>query len=132
MPKDKIIELTDIALEDINLSLRMKHIDDINNSIFGPTYNFRENFILDIDLDYFNTRQSINPNQDEIFYSLIRRSAGITIAREGWFVEDCKLENEKLDVTYLENMLIQHIKNAMLPPKLTIHSDFFFDSFSTT
>ena len=105
-------KIRSLALEDRNLEYKMLKIKEINKSIFGKNYNFRENFILDIDLDYFNTLDSINPKSINIFYSLIRESKAITIARESYFVNDCKLENEKIDVNYLLKRLIEHIKIA--------------------
>lgn len=130
MPSDRIIELpddhfsdmgaysekqkVDLALEDANIEFRLKNIEEINASLFGHMYNFRDNFILDIDLDYFNTKKSINPDDHKLFYALIRDCSGITIARESWFVEDCKLEGEGIDVNYLENVLMRHINNALL------------------
>jgi hypothetical protein len=43
---------------------------------------FEQPFILDIDLDVFNTRRAVAPAHTEVFCDLARRAVGITIARE--------------------------------------------------
>jgi hypothetical protein len=128
MPSDKIISLgndhfydmgvrsekerIDLSLDDSNLSIRMNEISRINESIFTIEYDMSDYFILDVDLDYFNTRESISPQNISVFYELIRGSQIITIATEDWFVNDCKLEGESLNVQYLLEKLLWHIEQA--------------------
>ncbi|MFW3357344.1 UPF0489 family protein [Aliarcobacter butzleri] len=129
MPNNRIIELdkehfynldiyqekeqADLAIDDINLRHRISKIQEINKSIFGKKYNFLDNFILDIDLDYFNTLNSINPRNIELFYFLIKKAKLITIARESYFVNQCKLENEKINVELILNRILEHITIAL-------------------
>ena len=129
LPENKIFELdndifsdleiydekqkSDFAIEHLNLVYKMNTIKRINKSLFTESYNFRENFILDIDLDYFNTYKAINPEHTNIFYSLIRDAKAITIAKESWFVNNLKLENENISVDYLLERLLEHIEKAL-------------------
>lgn len=73
---------------------------------------FEQPFILDIDLDYFRTKNAINPKHTSIFYALIKNAAAITIAQEPECVEMLRLDN-KLDSKYLLSSLLEHIKRAM-------------------
>lgn len=105
----------DLSLEDVNLVARMEEISRINSSLFpGANYDVMDNFILDIDLDYFNTVASIHPNSSSVFYELIRRSQIITVATEDWFVEECRLEGEELNAPYLLEQGMLHIERAMI------------------
>lgn len=106
-------ERIDLSLEDVNLSARMAEVARINQSLFpASNYDVLSNFILDIDLDYFNTAISINPTSSSVFYELIHRSQIITIATEDGFVQECCIEGEVLDVPYLLERLFQHIERA--------------------
>jgi len=129
LPENKIFELDNdifsdlkidtekqernFAIEHLNLIYKINTIKKINKSIFGENYNFRENFILDIDLDYFNTYKSINPEHTNVFYSLIRDAKVITIAKESWFVNKLKFKNEDISVDYLLKRLLEHIEKAL-------------------
>lgn len=128
MPKDRIFQfdhdhlhdlgiydekqLRDHAISDINISRRIEIINDVNASVFGQDYNVFNNFILDIDLDYFNTFASITPDSCAYFHNLIRCCKGITVAKESWFVEDCKLEGESFDASDLLEEMLTHIERA--------------------
>lgn len=68
-----------------------------------------DNFILDIDLDYFKTKKSINPENVDFFKYLISKCKGITIATEPTFVNSLK-EDEDLDSEYLLENLLNLIK----------------------
>lgn len=77
--------------------------------------NMKDKYILDIDLDYFHTTQSINPQNPETFYKLIREAELITIARETEFINEWSEIYEydpDLTVEYLEKQLIKHIELA--------------------
>jgi len=128
LPENKIIELDndifnileiyderlqkDLVIDDKVLSYKISKIMNINCSIFGNNYDFLNNFILDIDLDYFNTLNSINPEEKNIFYSLIYKAKAITIAKESYFVNNLKLD-ETLSVDFLLKRLLNHIKQAL-------------------
>lgn len=92
----------------------------IDDSVLAPrmveisrTVNLDEDpYILDIDLDVFNTQAAISPPSADSFYKLIRNAAVITVAREKACVENteggCSLE-ASLTAEYLENKLLEHI-----------------------
>ncbi len=129
MPENKIIELdkehfnilgidsekeqADLAIDDTNLKYRILKIEEISKSIFGNKYNFFDNFILDIDLDYFNTLNSIYPENIQYFYFLIQKAKFITIAKESFFVKKCSLEQNKITVEIILNRIIDHIHSAL-------------------
>ncbi|MCP3967731.1 MAG: hypothetical protein GY750_00215 [Lentisphaerae bacterium] len=71
-----------------------------------------KNFILDIDLDYFHTTQSINPKNCEIFYKLIQDCEIITISREDTWVNLLRLEGEMITSDSLQEALLKHIDKA--------------------
>jgi hypothetical protein len=70
-------------------------------------------FILDIDLDYFRTRRSIAPNDATLFYEIVRRSIGITVARESICVENGRLDDGGFTASWLEQRLLEHIQRAV-------------------
>lgn len=51
-----------------------------------------EPYVLDIDLDYFNTKQSVNPHDATKFKRLIEGATIITLATEPEYVEHCRTE----------------------------------------
>ncbi len=128
LPNNKIIELDndifnilgiyddrlqkDLVIDDKVLSHKISKIMNINCSIFGNNYNFLNNFILDIDLDYFNTLNSINPEEKNMFYNLIYNAKAITIAKESYFVNDLK-EDKMLSINFLLEKLLKHIEQAL-------------------
>ena len=69
-------------------------------------------FVLDIDLDYFTTAKSIQPDDASFFYNLVKKAQFITIAKEPDFVIRHRLEND-LDSDYLLDELLRHIGQAM-------------------
>lgn len=71
----------DRAIEDAHTRVRFNDLFGMSISTGFPWITDTP-FILDIDLDYFNTLRSIRPAECNLFYWLIRRSAAITIARE--------------------------------------------------
>ena len=104
-----------LALDDRNLAIRMAEISRINGALFLAGYDFRNNFILDIDLDYFNTQQSIQPRSPTTFFDIVRRSRIITIATEDDFVLDCRLDGETVTAECLLEQLMQLMDRALLP-----------------
>ncbi|MCQ9635653.1 UPF0489 family protein [Chryseobacterium sp. WG23] len=70
-----------------------------------------DNFILDIDLDYFKTKKSISPENVDFFKYLIKRCKAITIATEPTFVDYLK-EEEDLNSEYLLEKLINLIETV--------------------
>jgi hypothetical protein len=72
-----------------------------------------EEYILDIDLDYFATAASIEPKQPETFYRFVRNAKAVTIATEPEFVEHCRLEDELITADTLLPRLMSHIECAL-------------------
>lgn len=76
-----------------------------------PQENWINNFILDIDLDFFKTCKSIKPNDISFFKMLIEKSIAISIAKESVFVNSWRREfDDKLSVEYLLKELIALIQ----------------------
>ena len=92
-----------------NLAIETKHLKE-GFKLFDlciPQNEWEQNYILDIDLDYFKTCNSILPDDNSFFKNLIRNSIGISIAKESTFVKQWKEENDNnLSVDFLlENLL---------------------------
>ncbi|WP_443659381.1 UPF0489 family protein [Clostridium algidicarnis] len=109
---DCIIPHYNQAIESILLDDKLKTIcemcpDCIKGNLFDKEY------ILDIDLDYFHTCKSIQPENIETFYELIRNAKIITIALEPFFVEEWKQYDEDIDCEFLKEKLLEHIKKAL-------------------
>lgn len=56
------------------------------------TQVFKTPYILDIDLDYFNTFKSVDPEDAHVFKKLIKNAGLITIATEPEYVKHCSLD----------------------------------------
>ena len=69
----------------------------------------KDDYILDIDLDVFKSKQSIQPHNKSLFLRLISKSIGITIARETQWVETLKRE-PSLNSHFFENALLEFIR----------------------
>ena len=69
-------------------------------------------YVLDIDLDYFHSDESIKPKDSKTFNSLIRNAQALTVAMERGCVETLKLEGEQIDSEILLVQLLDHIHNA--------------------
>ncbi len=54
--------------------------------------SFSKPFILDIDLDYFNTLKSTYPDDSSTFQFLVKNAGLITIATEPEYVQRCSIE----------------------------------------
>lgn len=133
IPDERIIELphqkvnsnaqsrskdyADQALESDFLRRHLELIEDITKSAGVPGL-FEAPFILDIDLDYFNTRRSVQPTNPDIFHDLIRRAEIITIAREPKCVTDLQKPGEQLTSDWLEAELKQQIRKALSTPPM--------------
>ena len=82
--------LADSSIEDTVLSVAMTKAET-----FHP--DFFENYILDIDCDYFNTERSLRPGTSAVFGELVRKASMITIALEPECVKICRFEGSILD-----------------------------------
>jgi UPF0489 domain len=70
-------------IEDIFLKDAISQAESFKSSFF-------ENYILDIDCDYFNTEKCLYPDNIEVFKKLIRNSRMVTIALEPECVKICR------------------------------------------
>jgi hypothetical protein len=82
--------------------LEDKMFESINFSI--PN----QEFILDIDLDYFSKKNSFNPANNNIIKMLIKKSKIITIARSKKYFE--YLKDDDFNINECENLIIEMIK----------------------
>lgn len=74
---------------------------------------WKENYILDIDLDFFHYKKSIEVENYDFFNDLIREAKAITIAREPIWIEQWKRQyDNELSVDFLEKKLIEIISKA--------------------
>lgn len=128
IPDERIIELphqkvrardqppsrmyANLALESGFLQGRLDFIETITKSAGVPGL-FEAPFILDIDLDYFNTRKATQPADHLVLHELIRRAEMITIAREPRCVTDLQKRGENLTSDWLEAELKRHIREAL-------------------
>ncbi|MGE3975264.1 MAG: UPF0489 family protein [Bdellovibrionales bacterium] len=62
-------------------------------------------YILDIDLDYFNTRASIHPKNAETFLKLVSGAALVTVATEPEYVKHCSLDADLSSEELLKSLL---------------------------
>lgn len=78
-----------------------------------PREEWLDNFILDIDLDFFMTTKSITPADTSFFKMLITKSIAISIAKESVFVQDWQREKDNsLTVEYLMQELLLLVSGA--------------------
>lgn len=71
-------------------------------------------YILDIDLDVFHTRRSINPENPSTFYRMIKNAVAITIATEAQCVNEEWLDDDdKMTANELLAELLAHIDKAL-------------------
>ncbi len=131
IPKERIVELphqmvssgeparskgyADQALESDFLRRHLELIEAIIQSAGVPGL-FEAPYILDFDLDYFNTRRSVQPANHDVLHELIRRAEIITIAREPKCVSNLQKTGEKLTSDWLEAELKRHIRAALSTP----------------
>lgn len=102
----------DQATESIYLEDKLSTINKMNPGLVKNNQLTVE-YILDIDLDYFHTLQSIQPEKYDIFYNLIRNAKIITIATEPDCVDMLKYEGEQINSSLLLDALLAHIERAL-------------------
>lgn len=93
----------DSSIEDSFLLDAISHAESFKSSFF-------ENYILDIDCDYFNTEKSLHPENFEVFKKMIRNSRMITIALEPECVKICRHEGSGLTSEIILNRLLSLIE----------------------
>ncbi|NLP65081.1 UPF0489 family protein [Paraburkholderia sacchari] len=70
-------------------------------------------YVLDIDLDYFHSEKSINPENPETFHRLVRNAVAVTIATEPDYVTELRCEGSDVTSASLLERMKQHIEAAM-------------------
>jgi hypothetical protein len=81
----------DNVLEADFLAKRLRDFDDILRALNEPLLRDAP-FILDIDLDYFNTLRAVCPDSPELIRELAQEAMLLTVATEPKFVTHCAVE----------------------------------------
>ena len=81
----------DNVLEADFLAKRLHDFDHILKALDEPLLREMP-FILDIDLDYFNTLRAVRPDTPELIRTLAEESALVTVATEPEYVTHCAME----------------------------------------
>lgn len=105
-------ELYDCAIETKFLKDKFDIFHQMCPQIVDENYFIKEKYILDIDLDYFHTINSINPKDAQFLYQMIKNSEIITIALEPVCVELVRKE-KNVNSEMLLDRLLKHIENAL-------------------
>lgn len=100
------------AIESAFLRDRLLLIDRICITAGVPRL-FERPFILDIDLDYFNTERAVQPADAAVFFDLVRRSQAMTVALESACVRNLRLPRERITSELLEERLRALVQAAM-------------------
>ena len=106
-----LVRHSDLAVHDV-------HLDPLLTECEGFTDTFESGvpLILDIDLDYFRTWKSLEPEQSLFFNQLVARASIITIATEPGCTKDLWLDEDTRWTQNLERLL-DLIKKAGAAPK---------------
>lgn len=73
-----------------------------------------EPFVLDIDLDYFKGRNSIQPEDSRIFSHIVRQATAITISRETDWVRLLNMDFDRsLNSDYFQVQLLSKIRQIL-------------------
>jgi len=77
-------------------------IELTRNYLINYIADFFENYILDIDLDYFRTVHAFDRTiKLDVFKNLIKNAKVVTIAKETNYLESCKMENDPINVDFI-------------------------------
>ena len=79
------------VLETGFLAKRLQDFDDLLRQLDEPLLR-EAPFILDIDLDYFNTLRAVRPDAPELIRTLANEAALLTVATEPSYVTHCAVE----------------------------------------
>ncbi len=99
-------EYDDDVLEDSFLLEKMKILSQMCTDVISEDGMIRNRYILDIDLDYFRTKQSIAPLSRQIFANLVKHAEAITIAKESDCVEMVRSDKDVTSTLLLEKLLV--------------------------
>ena len=70
-----------------------------------------EPYVLDIDLDYFATKDALSPGDATTFHRLIANAIAITIATEPSFVSSLRLDG-LLTSEYALSRVLEHVESS--------------------
>jgi len=101
--------LYDNVLDSSFLGPKLEEADRMS-SICGIPSSRCKSYLLDIDLDYFHTRKSVDPGDLKVFSWLVKGSSAITIALEPECVEELQVDGADLSAEYLLSRIESHIK----------------------
>jgi hypothetical protein len=101
--------LYDNVLDSSFLGPKLEEADRMS-SICGIPSSRCKSYILDIDLDYFHTRKSVDPGDLKVFSWLVKGSSAITIALEPECVKELQVDGADLSAEYLLSRIESHIK----------------------
>lgn len=101
----------DQAIESVFLSDRLGYADEMIQGL-GQSSLLGSSYILDIDLDYFHTRASLQPKDTRVFDDLARQAVAITIALEPKFVDYVKLDAE-LTADDILAAVFEHLERSL-------------------
>ena len=104
--------LVDRAIETDFLDEKMGHVTEMLASL-GRQALEREPYIFDIDLDYFLTPKSLQPDDPSRFHSLLRSAVAVTIALEPGCVQNAS--NGKVTAETALAAIETHLVNALGP-----------------
>ncbi|SMB80705.1 UPF0489 domain-containing protein [Desulfonispora thiosulfatigenes DSM 11270] len=105
------IDVYDKVIEGEELFFKLKQINQFIPGFFISD-RINKKFILDIDLDCFHTKKAINPVDMSVFNYLVNNAEIITIAKEGYYVDLEKKDND-INENYLLEKLLAHIENSI-------------------
>ena len=97
---------TDLVIDDTYLGIGMDILNIHNHEFFNR-------YILDIDLDYFNTEKSLSPKNNLKFYNIIKKAEIITISKESSCVLTCRRKKESINSDSILEKIMIHINNAL-------------------
>lgn len=113
-----------MAREDYDQVLETKFLEEVLSSfdqllkMAGELSLESAPYILDIDLDYFNTFNSVNPKDAGAFQKLIAGAGLVTIATEPEYVKSCAL-----DLNLSSEGLLSTLTSRFLDPSSEIEAD---------
>ena len=89
-------ENCDLILEDAFLQIHFETLSRMCKYI-KPNGTIQSDYILDIDLDYFTTPNSIKPKEYRLFSKLANNAVAITVAKESVCVDMCSESRNNAD-----------------------------------
>ncbi len=97
-------EICDRVLESEFLDSAIEHFDKMLTQLNEKSLSSQP-YILDVDLDYFNTKKAASPENSSRILELAKGAALITIATEPEYVKHCSLDTELNHEFLLEQVL---------------------------